>query len=177
MKDLMQIQLGVLVSTTGGVVAGVLLAFYINRLELIPGILILLPGFLQMCDSVLGSLSARLGSALHLGTLKPVLSPQKYLMANLFSTSFLMLAVSLLMGFLAFGFNYFIFGKTTPELIFISVAAAALVYVIVIPLVFVSIFFLFNKNIDPDNVMGPYITTVIDIVGIGSLLTAIMVIA
>ena len=62
-----------IISITGGLFAGTMLAVFVNKLFLIPGLLILLPGFLEMRGNISGSLAGRLSVDLHLKKLKPAL--------------------------------------------------------------------------------------------------------
>ena len=66
MNNLKEMFASEFVSVTGGVAAGTLLAFYTDKLQLIPGLFILMPGFLAMRGSIAASLAARISAALHL---------------------------------------------------------------------------------------------------------------
>ncbi len=60
-----------IISIIGGLIAGTFLAVHTDQLLLVPGLFILLPGFLEMRGSISGTLSARLSSGLFLGVIKP----------------------------------------------------------------------------------------------------------
>ena len=61
-KDFFEISVSELISVTGGIIAGIFLLGLIDKLSLIPGLLILLPGFLEMHGNISGSLTGRLVS-------------------------------------------------------------------------------------------------------------------
>src|SRR3989338_5445908 len=63
-----------IVSLFGGLIAGIILAVYSDKIFLIPGMLILLPGFLEMRGNISGSFASRLSSGLFLR----VIDPHKY---------------------------------------------------------------------------------------------------
>src|SRR3989339_2131966 len=60
-----------LVSIFGGLIAGSALALYTDQLLLIPSMLILLPGFLEMRANISAPMASRLSSGLFLGIIKP----------------------------------------------------------------------------------------------------------
>ena len=70
-RDFSEILSSELVSVTGGIISGTLLAIFTDRLFLLPGLLILLPGFLELQNASSGSLAARLGSELHTRRIRP----------------------------------------------------------------------------------------------------------
>ena len=70
-KDFKEILGSQVVSIIGGIIAGIFLASFQNKLILIPGILILIPGFLEMRGNISGSMAARLTSGIFLGLIKP----------------------------------------------------------------------------------------------------------
>ena len=59
-----------LVSIIGGLIVGTLLAVYKDKILLIPGMFILLPGFLEMRGNISGTLASRLSSGLFLKVIK-----------------------------------------------------------------------------------------------------------
>src|SRR3989338_10701187 len=82
-----------LLSNTGGIIAGTLLALFSNKIELIPGLLILIPGFLEMKGSISGSLAARLSSGLVIGAVKPEIKWSHLIKGNVIAAVFLALFV------------------------------------------------------------------------------------
>ena len=175
-KDFRQMLSIELVSVTGGLCAGLLLAFATDQIELIPGLLILLPGFFEMRGNISGSLSARLSSALFLGVLKPRVRNDRVLRGNVIASAVLVVFISILLGVVAYAATYYIFGIANPRLIAIAFVAGVLSNIIEIPLTILTTFALFRRGIDPDNVMGPYVTTTGDITSIVSLLAAMMIV-
>jgi len=59
------------VSVTIGVFAGIGLACMRGSLEELPGMIILVPAFLEMRGNISGTFASRLGTALHMGVVKP----------------------------------------------------------------------------------------------------------
>ena len=69
-KDFKEILFSQSMAVIGGIIAGTLLALYTDKILLIPGMVILIPGFLEMRGNISGTLSARLSSGLFLGVFK-----------------------------------------------------------------------------------------------------------
>lgn len=175
-KDLKEILFAEVISITGGVFAGYLLAYQTQRISLVPGLFILLPGFLGMRGNISGSLSARLSSKLHLGKITPSLKDNKILKENILASFILGIGVSFILGVLAFLFNLTIFNQFFPKIILISLLASVLSQLIIIPATTLTCFFLFKKGYDPDNVMSPIVSTLGDFISVFSLILAIWVI-
>lgn len=162
-----------IVSVTGGVFAGFLLALSIGRIDFLPGLLVLLPGFLEMRGSISGSLSARLSAALFLKYTKPRFRRNFVLRENIISSVVLALAASLALGIIAFVVSLYVFGIFSPMLVFIALVAGMLSNLIEIPLTVFFTFWLFRHGHDPNNIIGPYVTTMGDIVSIISIISAL----
>ncbi|MBI4015955.1 MAG: magnesium transporter [Candidatus Aenigmarchaeota archaeon] len=175
-KDFKEILSIEIVSMTGGLFAGFLLAFITNKLEVIPGLLLLLPGFLEIRGSISGSLSARISSALFLKVLKPTISKQRILYGNITAAVAMGIILSLILGVMAFLLSFFVFQINYPNIILMSLIAGVLATIIEIPLTLSATFWLFKRGHDPNNVMGPYITTVGDIVSVLSIMFAMVII-
>lgn len=174
--DFSQMVTAELLSLTGAVLAGAALALSIGRLDLIPALFIALPGFLEMRGSIGGSLSARLSSALFLGYLKPRIGRQHVLWGNILAAILLSIAGSLALGGVAYVAELLVFGIAFPQIIIILLLASVLSMAIEIPFTVATTFALFRRGVDPNNVMGPYITALGDIVSIASLLLVAVVI-
>ena len=173
-KDFKEIFSVEIISITGGLLAGLLLSLYIDKIYLIPGIFILLPGFLEMRGNISGSLSSRLSSGMFLGVLKPKLKRNRILKGNILASIILVILVSVILGSVAYIASLLVFNVNYPQIILISFVAAALSNIIEIPLTVLTTFWLFKKGHDPNNIMGPYVTTTGDIISIASLLIAIL---
>lgn len=176
MSEFREILSAEFISITGGLLAGILLAGMAGRLELIPGLLVLIPGFLEMRGNISGSLSARLVTALYLGTLKPTISGKPLLVQNVLAALSLSVVVSALLGVGAFGIIAFTTSVLFYKIIAIAVIAGLLTNVIEIPSTVALIFWLFRRGYDPNNIMGPYLTTSGDIVSLISLAIATVIV-
>lgn len=163
-----------MVSVIGGLIAGTILAISTDKLLLLPGMLILLPGFLELRGDINGSLAARLTSGLFLGVVKQKKS--KVVKGNILASFFLVLLISSVLGLLAFTFSYLVFGIFTPKIILIAVLAGILASLLEIPLTLFLTFYFFKKGHDPNNIMGPFITSGGDITSVIALLVVIFLI-
>ena len=175
-KNFREIFSSQIVSMIGGLTAGTLLAVYTDKILLIPGMFILLPGFLEMRGNISGSLAARLGSGMSLGVIKPNRMKTKIVKGNVLASSFLAVFISLLLGLLAFSFNLIAFDVVLPEIILLPLIAGIIDNAIEIPLTLFLTFYIFKKGHDPDNIMGPFITSTGDVTSIVSLHIAVAII-
>lgn len=172
-KDIKEISASVFLSVTGGLFAGGVLAFFTNQLNLIPGLFVLFPGFLEMRGSITGALSSRIISALHMGKLEPG-KRKGFLVDNIMATILLSLIVSLLLGIFAYILSYFVFKVENLDIIWISVTAALLSSILLVPMTIAPCFWLYKKGLEPGNIMGPYVTTIGDVTSVLSLFIAIV---
>ena len=174
-KEFNEIFSGQIVSLIGGLIAGVFLAVYTNKLLLVPAMLILIPGFLELRGEIGGSLSSRLSSGLFLKVIKPKFQNTYLVRGNIIASFILSFLMSIFLGILAFILEYFIVGIFYPKIIAIAIFAGIMANIVDI---FFSVFFtfyLFRKGHDPNNVMGPFITSVGDVASILSLIAAVMI--
>jgi mgtE-like transporter len=165
-----------IISMTGGLLAGLLLASYLDKLTIIPGLFILLPGFLEMRGNISGSLSGRLSSGLFLGAVQPRFKHQSLLTGNVLASFASVITVSAALGLLAYFLSGLFFGAADISIVFIALLAGLLSNLIEIPLTIATVFWLFKHGHDPNDVMGPYITTIGDIFSILALLIAVAII-
>ncbi len=164
-----------LFSLISGLFGGTLLAIYTDQILIIPGMLILIPGFLEMRGNISGSFASRLSSGLFLHLINPNHKKSRLIKGNLIASFSLAIIVSLIIGLLAFGFNW-IYGNYTPYIIWIPVMAGIISNLIQLPLALVATLYFFKKGYDPNNIMGPFITSTGDVISILSLLLAVMII-
>jgi len=165
-----------MISVTGGLLAGLMLAAHLDKFTLIPGLFILLPGFLEMRGNISGSLSGRLSSGLFLGAIKPHIKHQSLLTGNVLASFASVITVSLALGLLAYFLSGAFFGAADFSIVWIALLAGILSNLIEIPLTILTVFWLFRHGHDPNDIMGPYITTIGDIFSILALLIAVAII-
>ena len=165
-----------MISIFGSLGAGSLLAIYLNKVLLIPGMLILLPGFLEMRGNISGSLAARLSSGLFLGVIKPNKVKTKIIKGNILAAFLLALIVSFSLGIITFLFTYFVFHTLVYKLILLPLIAGIIANLIEVPLTLFTTFYLFKKGHDPNNIMGPLVTSTGDITSVIALLIALVII-
>lgn len=165
---------GQFISVTGGLLAGLILASRIGHLELLPGFFILFPGFLELQGDLNGTLAARIGSLIHLDGIKSVDElKDPHVKENLLATFTLSLVASLILGIFAFLLSLLVLKKAVFELIFICFLASILAGLILIPITLGVAVWLYKKGHDPDNIMGPFVTSFGDVVSVVSLVLAI----
>ncbi len=175
-RDFREIFSSEFISITGGLIAGTILLSIVNKLELVPGLFILLPGFLELHGNIFGSLAARLGELLHTKNIKPRYLNNKLLVTNVLASILLLIVVSLFLGFVASLINFWIFGVKSFVLVFIAIFAAFIAMVFELPLTVITTFWLFKNGYDLDDIMGPYVTTVGDIVSVLSIFLVLLVV-
>lgn len=167
-----ELSLAQALSTIGAVTGGLLLAKSTGLLEAVPGMMILIPAFLGMRGNVSGTLASRLGTALHLDIIRPFKFCRN-LFQNVLGAFGLSLVQALLNGTLALVLCWVLGLRSAGAvLILISLLAAIICTIPMITLVVFASFWLFRRGIDPDNVMGPVIATVGDLVAILALTLA-----
>ncbi|MEM3126893.1 MAG: magnesium transporter [Candidatus Woesearchaeota archaeon] len=174
-KEFEEIFLSQIVSIGGGLFAGTILAIYVDRIFLIPGILLIFPAFLDLRGNISGSLASRLSSGLFLGIVKPKISNTKIIRGNLVASLLLAILISFFLGVIAFLFNYVIIGKFIPVLIVVPVVAGVIANIIEVPITLFMTFYIFKKGHDPNNIMGPFVTSTGDIISILSLLFTLVI--
>jgi len=175
-SDFREIFSSQVVSIIGGLIAGTILAIYTDQILLIPGMLILLPGFLEMRGNISGSSAARLTSGLFLGIIKPNKFRTKVIKGNMLASFALAIAVSLVLGIIIFLFNFFALHAFTLKIILLPLIAGIIANAIEIPMAIFVTFYLFRKGHDPNNIMGPFVTSTGDIVSIVALLISMVII-
>lgn len=175
-KDFKEIFSSQIISIIGGVIAGSLLAFYTNKLFLVPGMFLLIPAFLEMRGSISGSLASRISSGLFLGVVKTNRYNTRIIKGNVFASFALALFVSIILGLVVFFINYFLFKIMYFGVIFLPIVAAIISSLIEIPLVIFITLYLFRKGHDPNNIMGPFITSTGDITSVIGFLIGVILI-
>lgn len=168
------------VSLLAGLFAGTVLGAEPMRRAIasVPGVLLLLPAFLATRGGVYGSLGARLASGLHQGLLPTTVDLADRRLRNAVVASFINgIAVSLFIAAVAALVLWIGGGRghllALAGIMLIAGGLSALVMVSVL----VSVLFVgYRRGLDPDNLIGPIVTTLGDVFGVLFLFIAIVVV-
>lgn len=170
-----------LISLAGGIFAGTVLGGdrMLEAFATIPGLLLLVPAFLATRGSVYGSLGARLSSGLHQGLLEPHVTWDPRLV-NAVTASFINgIGISIFIGVLSWGVTSLVRPGADPSLLSlvgIMLIAGVLTSVVMIVGLVVLVFGAYARGYDPDNLVGPIVTTLGDLFGVVFLLVSITVV-
>ncbi|MHC1635797.1 MAG: magnesium transporter [Candidatus Methanospirareceae archaeon] len=158
-----------------GLLAGVALGFMTNTLELLPGLIVLIPPAIDMRGNIYGALVSRLGTSMHLGLFSPKFEKGSVLYQNTYASMLLTMILSVALGFLAkivsiaFGLRSVIslFG-----FILISVIGGLISGIILLGISVLIAVVGYRRNWNIDNISSPIITSAGDVVTIPSLYLA-----
>ncbi len=161
------------------VVAGLVLGDSTERLDELPGLLLMVPATIALRGNIFGAMGSRLGTSIHAGTFHWSFRPATVVGQNVYASMTLTLVMSLALGALAkaiavgFGIAESI---SLADFVVISVVggllASAVVLVIALALTAGSVFY----DLDPDNVTAPLVTAAGDVVTLPALLIAAMIV-
>ena len=154
-----------LVCTIGGVFAGVILVKMIDAIEMIPGLLVLVPAILGMRGNISCTLGSRLGSAIHLGLISRI-ERNPELMNNVTGSLALSLIMSVVLGILAHLFTVALGMPSVGVVVLVSIAVFAgvssgLILAVIAVVITIGAF---KYGIDPDNVTTPALGTLGDVI-------------
>lgn len=165
-------------STLTGLVCGVYLGSVNQVLELIPGLMILVPPLLNMRGSISGVLASRLSSSMHLGEFEVDFSPGNVLGDNLAASLIISVLIACILGLLAPLFAV-LFGLpviSTADFVLISVLSGILSSVIVMAITLAVSLLSYRFGLDLDMVAAPTVTSSGDIVTLPILVVTSLVI-
>ena len=169
------------VSLLGGVFAGSVLGTegMIDGFERYPGLLLLLPAFLATRGNVYGALGARISSGLHQGLIEPRFQRDRRLLAAVIASFINGIGISVFIGFLSWGLLQLVPGRDPArlvELVGIMLISGVLTSIVLIGGLLALVFAGYKHGLDPDNLIGPIVTTLGDIFGVVFLFVAITVV-
>jgi len=150
-----------------GVLAGFTFASYLNVFQLSTWVIALYPSVLTGRGVVNGVLSGRLGTALHLGTIKPQFKENTERFYMLFrSVIVLTLQTGILLGVASIFFGSLFWGITVTDYcnIFLIIMATMSIGVVTSLVTIEVAFFSFRKAWDPDVIVYPVMSTIADVV-------------
>ncbi|MCU4926569.1 magnesium transporter [Halobacteria archaeon AArc-dxtr1] len=163
------------VALGGGLFAGLVLEGILESVERFPGLLVMVPVFLATRGNVYGALGGRIASGLHQGLIEPRFEWDERLV-NAVAASFINgIGISIVIGVVTW-LALLILGwepAALYELVGIMLIAGVLTSVVLIFGLLALIFAGYKHGYDPDNLVGPIVTTLGDIFGMLFMLFAI----
>jgi mgtE-like transporter len=166
------------VALGGGLFAGLVLEGIVERAEAFPGLLVLIPVFLATRGNIYGALGGRIASGLHQGLIDPRFEWDERLVNAVVASLVNAVAISVVIGVL----TWLVLGilgwesATLLEFVAIMCIAGVLTSVVLVVGLLGLLFVGFRRGYDPDNLVGPIVTTLGDIFGMVFLLFAVMLV-
>lgn len=163
-----------LVSAVGGLLAGTILGGMDVQLEAVQGLLVMVPAFLAIRGSVYGSLGSRLSSALHQGLLEPTLAYDPRLRNAALAALGNGVAASL---FAALATHRLLSGLgrdvASPWVLAgIALLGGLLAGVVLVAIIVTVVLVGYRRGLNPDDLVGPAVTTAGDVFGMAALFVA-----
>ncbi len=159
----------------GGLFAGVVLEGMVESVERFPGLLVMVPVFLATRGNVYGALGGRISSGLHQGLLPPAFERNDRLVNAVLASFINGIGISIVIGVVTW-LALLVLGWPAAalyELVGIMLIAGVLTSVVLIFGLLLLIFAGYKRGYDPDNLVGPIVTTLGDIFGMVFMLLAI----
>lgn len=163
-------------SVAGGLIAGVVFGGMRAELRTVPGLLVLVPALLATRGNVYGSLGARVSTGLHQGLIEPRFDDiDERLVRATGAALFNGLLASAFAALLVFSVLSFVGTTVAPFLTLVAIAVIAGIFSgsVLIITVITAIFLGYQRGRNPDDLVGPIVTTTGDIFGILFLLIAV----
>lgn len=166
--------ISLVLASLGSLLGGIYLGTFSDMLELLPGLMIMIPAAIGMRGNIFATLGSRMSTALHVGEISR-LERAPVITGNIAASLFLTLIVSVLLAVISrVAASIFNFASIpVVDLVVISVLGG------VISSVFILVFTLlvavqsFSRGWDPDNVTAPLITSVGDVITLPCLFAAV----
>ncbi|OVE83804.1 magnesium transporter [Natronolimnobius baerhuensis] len=159
----------------GGLFAGLVLESILESVERFPGLLVMVPVFLATRGNVYGALGGRISSGLHQGLIEPTFERDERLINAVLASFINGIGISIVIGVLTWLALLVIGWEVAAlyELVGIMLIAGVLTSVILIFGLLTLIFAGYKHGYDPDNLVGPIVTTLGDIFGMLFMLFSI----
>ena len=167
--------IALLISSLGDLVTGITLGSITHTLELLPGLIVLVPAAIGMRGNVFGALGSRLGTQIHAGTFRwsnrVDTEAGQNAAAAMVSSVVVAAALAVLAKVVSVAFGH---GGSISVLDFmvVSVVGACLSAVVVLVITVEVAAFCARRDLDLDNVSAPIVTAAGDMVTLPSLFLA-----
>jgi mgtE-like transporter len=166
------------VALLGGLFAGIILEGLLESISEFPGLLVMVPVFLATRGNVYGALGGRIASGLHQGLIDPDFQWDDRLVNAVVASFVNGIGISIVIGvvtwlaLLVLGWE----SATLVQFVLIMFVAGLLTSVVLIFGLLLLLFAGFNRGYDPDNLVGPIVTTLGDIFGMLFLLFSVWIV-
>jgi len=166
------------ISSAGDLTSGIALGAMTHTLQLLPGLIVLVPAAIGMRGNIFGALGSRLGTALHSGLFEPSPRRPSLLYQNIYAVTVLSAGVSVALGVLAkiVSVAFGVRSMTVTDFIAISIIGGVISSIVVGAITVGLAIVAHRRGWDLDNVSGPLVTAAGDMVTIPSLYLATFVI-
>ena len=165
-----------LIAVVGGLFAGLVLESLLESVERFPGLLVMVPVFLATRGNVYGALGGRIASGLHQGLIEPRFEYDDRLVNAVLASFVNGIGISIVIGVITWLALLILRWNSAALIEFVAImfVAGVLTSVVMIAGLIVLIFFGFRFGLDPDNLVGPIVTTLGDIFGMIFLLSSVL---
>ncbi len=163
-----------IIYTLAELVSGSFLMSMENSLLVVPGLAIMLPGILDLRGNISSTLGARLGSALHMGWMKPKLEWKGDEKENIIASVVLSITMNIVVAIIA-SITAWVLGIQANPILLVAIAVVAgiMAMAILMPTALIVTIQSYKHGWDPNNVTAPAIATIGDIVMIGCMVIAV----
>lgn len=157
--------------------AGSMLEGMRRSIEILPGLVVMIPPLIGLRGNIGCALGSRIGTALHLGTIKPKFFLSKEMKVNIISAIIVSMLGSLAVGIMSFAFTLLagVEAMSVFSFLFIALFSGILSGIILTPVTILISILSYKEGWDPDNVTGPVMTTIGDIIAIFCIFLSISV--
>ena len=166
-----------LIALGGGLFAGLVLEEIIENVARFPGLLVMVPVFLATRGNVYGALGGRISSGLHQGLIPPQFEWSERLINAVLASFINGIGISIVIGVITWVALLLMGWESAHllELVGIMLLAGAITSIVLIFGLLLLLFAGYKRGYDPDNLVGPIVTTLGDIFGMVFLLFAVLV--
>jgi len=143
-------------------------------LEMLPGLIVLVPAIIGLRGNISVALGSRLGSGFHLGVIDFSRSWKREVKENIIASLFLSSFMSIIIGVFAYS-TCQLFGLSSMGIFYfvgIALMAGFVSGVALVSLAILTVYVAFRRGYDPDNITGPVLATLGDIITIVCILGA-----
>jgi mgtE-like transporter len=156
----------VIATSIGELFAGSILGKMHEKLDLIPGLIILIPAVMGLRGNIGTALGSRLSASLHLGIIRKKFAFNRFNMHNAGAGLSLSFTVSIIIGiFSKFACQFFgLPSIPLVNLLLIAILASIMASLMLIPTTVALTYFAYNNKLDPDNIVAPVIGMIGDVI-------------